>query len=262
MVPDTRRIMNAQYPPRPASFHLSRFLAPIAGYLLIAGTALLTVQPCIAGPPRFVPAGRLKTPRDSQQATILADGRVLIVGGMDQHHRTLASAELYDPASRTWSFTGSMASPRRGHTATLLSNGMVLVTGGGTYPPFATAAELYDPATGTWMITGSPIAPHRVDATATLLPNGKVLVAGGSDGNDELTSADLYDPSTATWSATGDMTMPRSVHTATVLPDGDVLVLERRWLPPLRFRSRIVRVPRAALRPGAQVRGEEIARIW
>ncbi|PYJ16477.1 MAG: hypothetical protein DME96_09575 [Verrucomicrobia bacterium] len=45
---------------------------------------------------------------------MLADGRVLIVGGMDQHHRTLASAELYDPASRTWSFTGSMASPRRG----------------------------------------------------------------------------------------------------------------------------------------------------
>ena len=74
------------------------------------------------------------------------------------------------------------------------------------------------------MITGSPIAPHRVDATATLLPNGKVLVAGGSDGNDELSSAELYDPSTATWSATGNITTPRSVHSATVLPDGDVLV--------------------------------------
>ena len=85
------------------------------------------------------------TPRTSHSATLLRDGRVLITGGGDG---TLGPEE-YDPASDTWSATGSMLTPRTGYTATLLLNGQVLITGGylsGTPQPLTTA-ELYTPST-------------------------------------------------------------------------------------------------------------------
>ena len=173
-------------------------------------------------------AGSLHTARSYHTATLLSNGKVLVVGGRINGFSTdaLASAEIYDPATNTWTATGSLNIARAGHTATLLPNGKVLVTGGrglsqGVYSNF-TSAEVYDPASGTWSITGS-LNTARSFHTATLLPNGKVLVAGGDDFF-VLRDAEVYDPASGTWSKTGSLTVNRSFHTATLLPSGQVLI--------------------------------------
>ena len=174
----------------------------------------------------------MSTARSNATATLLANGKVLVAGGVYGDTQGLSSAELFDPATGIWTPTGSMNSARYNHTATLLPDGRVLVAGGdsgktassGTYP--VNAAELYDPATGIWSTTGSMNAAREM-STATLLPDGKVLVAGGSANNADtsiLSSAELYDPTTGTWTLDTPMYNARMYHTATLLQDGTVLV--------------------------------------
>jgi WD40 repeat protein len=190
----------------------------------------------------FSPTGSMTDVRSGHTATLLADGRVLIAGGSTHAESYSAtSAEIYDPVTGTFSPTGAMATARMGHTATLLPDGRVLVTGGsngteGAVPTneIVATAELYDPRTGTFSPTGS-MATARGAHTATLLPDGRVLVAGGGsrrvagqrDANDPVevvASAEIYDPRTGTFSPTGAMATGRAVHTATLLPDGHVLM--------------------------------------
>src|SRR5271169_3228137 len=140
------------------------------------------------------------------------------------------SCLLHAQTSGTWASTGALNTPRTAHTATLLPNGQVLVTGGEDLAHnFLTSAELYNPATGKWTVTGSTATP-RVDHSATLLPNGEVLVAGGYLGVDShyqavyTATAELYNPSTGQWRTTGSMTVPRALHGATLLRNGQVLV--------------------------------------
>ena len=161
----------------------------------------------------WTPAGSLGNARASHTATLLPNGKVLVAGGfivVGWYTIPLASAELYDPATGTWTPTSSLGTARAGHTATLLPTGKVLVVGGG-----ANSAELYNPATGKWSLTGSLANPSD-GGTATLLPNGKVLVAGSG--------AELYNPATGTWTTTGSLVTARLSHTATLLPNGKVLV--------------------------------------
>ena len=112
--------------------------------------------------------------------------------GFSYGYCALTGAELYDPATQTFSPTGDMTVDRALHTATLLGNGKVLIAGGqeseSTTPTyvFLASAELYDPVTGTFTVTDSMATP-RVGHTATLLGSGKVLMIGG-----RLTSAELY----------------------------------------------------------------------
>jgi len=202
--------------------HISKWFAfPLVA--LAAG--LLLARPCAATPFQWEYTGSLKTARFHHTATLLPDGRVLVVGGEQGRGSPLASAELYDPATGTFSDTSSLSTARDGHTATLLPNGLVLVAGGRrTHPGGSLAsAELYDPATGTWSPTGS-MNEGRVFHTATLLPSGLVLVAGGRQTGIPLASAELYDPVTGTWSPTGSFDTGRVFHTANLLANGKLLI--------------------------------------
>ena len=135
---------------------------------------------------------------------------------------------MYDPVTGVWTYTGSLVTERSDHTATRLPNGKVLVAGGSnTNASGLASAELYDPATGHWTATGS-LGAAREFHTATLLSNGKVLIAGGehftNDNFVPLASAELYDPATGVWTPTDSLATARSGHTATLLPNGKVLV--------------------------------------
>jgi N-acetylneuraminic acid mutarotase len=176
--------------------------------------------------------------RGGHTATILPDGKVLVVGGGDQGGDVLpfygngtATAELYDPNTNVFTSTNNMANPRFGHTATVLSNGKVLIVGGfesNSSNP-TTAAEVYDPATGVFTPTGN-MKTARGGHTATRLLDGRVLITGGLNTgivNGQFgvsSSAEVYDPSTGAFSLTGPMGEARSSHTATLLSNGTVLV--------------------------------------
>jgi choice-of-anchor C domain-containing protein len=168
----------------------------------------------------------LNNARYSHTATLLPNGKVLVAGGWAGYWigGPLASTELFDPATGTWSFTGSLATARSSHTTTLLPNGKVLVAGGYNGGRQLASAELFDPADGTWSATG-PLTTARGSHTATLLPNGRVLVVGGTNDDGYLASAELFNPADGTWSATGPLTTARGSHTATLLPNGRVLVV-------------------------------------
>ena len=167
--------------------------------------------------------GSLNTPRFKATATLLPNGLVLVVGGLDGNFAFSNSAELYDPAHGTWTPTGNLINRRTDHTATLLPNGLVLVAGGlGSHGELA-SAELYDPATGGWTATGR-LNTAREYHTATLLLNGLVLVAGGFLNDENLKSSELYDPASGSWTPTGQMNVAAAARTATLLAEGLVLV--------------------------------------
>ncbi len=169
--------------------------------------------------------GVLSAPHDGPTATLLPNGKVLVVGGATPSGGTSAT-ELYDPASGLWTTMGPMTINRQAHAATLLTNGMVLVAGGetvnGMYIQTVNSAEIYNPATGNWTATGSLQGTHDRH-TLTLLPNGLVLLAGTSQYYNPTNTAELYDPASGQWTVAAHMNFPRTQHTATLLPSGKVL---------------------------------------
>ncbi len=159
-------------------------------------------------------------------ATLLPNGKVLVVGGSYLGGWFLDSAEFYDPLTNTWVIAASMPTKRFKHTATLLANGKVLVVGGASDPvTFQKSALLYDPLSNTWT-EAAPMVSARAEHTATLLADGKVLVAGGyKQAYVPTDSAELYDPATNTWTSAGNMSATRHQHTSTRLNNGKVLIV-------------------------------------
>jgi N-acetylneuraminic acid mutarotase len=175
--------------------------------------------------PTWRPTGSLGTARYAHTATLLANGKVLVVGGIIVTNPCCGmtgSAELYDPATGQWSTTGTLSTPRFNHIAVRLDNSKVLVAGGNrdSFSTRLSTAEIYDPDTGAWSAAGD-LSVARVHHMATLLADGRVLVTGGSRGG---SSAELYDPGTGAWSSAGTMNSARYYHTATLLANGMVLV--------------------------------------
>jgi N-acetylneuraminic acid mutarotase len=164
----------------------------------------------------WVPGPPMANARDSHTATVLTDGRVLMIS---------AQAETYDPVANGWSPAAAPPIVLMSKTATLLDDGRVLVVGGidATTGRSIPNAELYDPKTNTWAAAAS-MAGRRYDHTATRLRDGRVLVVGGTRSTVVLDSVEIYDPTTNAWSARASLLAARSSHTATLLQDGRVLV--------------------------------------
>jgi WD40 repeat protein len=179
----------------------------------------------------FTSTGTMTTARSSHTATLLAqgpaasNGKVLITGGSNGGF-PLATAELFDPVTGTFTATGAMSELRLEHTATLLANGKVLLACGTA----DNVAELFDPSTGTFTpTTGGMLTPGRWGCTATLLNDGTVLITGGRDDENvfsggPINTAEQFNPATGTFTATGPMTQFRYGHTATLLNNGKVLL--------------------------------------
>jgi N-acetylneuraminic acid mutarotase/uncharacterized membrane protein len=177
--------------------------------------------------------GAMTVNRSRHRAVILADGRVMVMGGVQANGSPpvpLASCEIYDRAAGTWSAAATMPGGGLWHTATTLKDGKVLVTGGCPQYTFAAfnTCLLYDPPTNSWASTAS-MGTARYKHSATLLSDGRVLVAGGTNepgfsGLPTTDSAEIYDPVAGTWSAVSGMAASRMDHSAILLNNGKVLV--------------------------------------
>jgi len=183
----------------------------------------------------------VKDPRDPgsrslHTATLLQDGRVLVVvgdGGVPDFGSwpvfgslsyIVGTIDVFDPATETWAMVTTLQYPRSEHAAVLLKDGRVLIVGGtGTGGSVLASAEIYDP-TQRWSMVTSDLTVARSLPVATLLADGRVLVTGGVNANGAVAEAEVYDPVAGVWSSAGNMAEGRVMHSATVMLDGEVLV--------------------------------------
>jgi hypothetical protein len=177
----------------------------------------------------FQSVAEMSIGRSGHTATLLKNGKVLIVGGWTGRYDLRGSAEIYDPTANTFTPTGNLVIERAGNTATLLADGRVLITGGEDRQENKIAsAEIYDPSTGKFTQTGS-MTEARAAHTATALKDGRVLIVGGGSGHypsqNVHRSAELFEPATGKFSSTGQMTVGRHKHAAILLRSGRVLIV-------------------------------------
>jgi hypothetical protein len=175
--------------------------------------------------PQLIDAG--PRPSAGQTATLLPDGRWLLLGGA-RPSGPVGDAAIWDPRTQTSvPLAAGLHTARAGHAATVLPDGRVLIVGGfGTDGRPTTAVERFDPATGGFEAISPASLPPRAYHTATVLTDGHVLMTGGlGPGGATLSEAELWDPRTDTASVVGaSLTTARSRHAATLLPDGAVLL--------------------------------------
>lgn len=205
---------------------------PLRAWLEARGTRIaLHVAPtaeAVLADPVWAVLPSMSTTRLLPSAARLADGRVLIQGGMAQGGGCVGeqrSAELFAPATNTWTLSpASTVEPHLYGFLVLLPSGKALLGGGLNCNNQSETTELYDPGSDTWSLA-APMIYYGQSVTA-LLPSGKLLVPGSVDfaGPAVHPTTQIYDPAQNTWSPAAPMALARSGHTATVLPDGRVLV--------------------------------------
>lgn len=158
---------------------------------------------------------------------------MLVAGGIRSGEVGLDTAELFDPATGSFTPTGSLKQPRSDAATALLEDGRVLLAGGYDGTSALETAAIYDQASGTFTPTGS-LPTARTSVGTAVLGDGRVLVAGGQGETGKiLASAELFDPATGRFAPTGSMALVRYKTAAVPLPDGGALVLggsdERDW---------------------------------
>jgi hypothetical protein len=174
----------------------------------------------------FTLTGPLNYPHWQQPAVLLNDGRVMLVGGLGQ-----SPSEIYNPVSGLW--TANVPALPTGEYlpfVSLLPTGEVFVAGGQDGYTFLSTAATYSPLNNS-VRNLATLLVTRNNGTATTLPNGKVLLVGGVDDADptnSLATVELYDP-TVLPNGRSQLVAPlshdRYIHTATPLPNGDVLIV-------------------------------------
>jgi hypothetical protein len=236
-----------KYPflPNGYDFHTSSLLND--GSVLVAGgkglSGITNRQSLRYNPAqdRFETDALLAVARQAHAAAILANGRVLVMGGFDLNvpgtdfDPVFTSTEIYDPATRAFSAGPNMIFPRRHHVVTTLADGRLLITGGiqlrGSGFGASPNTELYNSITSQ-ITAGQRMIEGRWMHTATLLTDGRVLIVGGRSNNCTvncpffaLNTAEIFDPATGLFTATSPLNIARFGHTATRLRDGRVLIV-------------------------------------
>lgn len=187
----------------------------------------------------WAPGGAMGTARFEHTATLLGDGRVLMVGGSGPTRDgeavgPLASTELYDPAADVFVGSSDLTAARTNHAAALLNQNAVIVSGGagGDNGDVSLASvEVFDSRAAAWTTVGA-MGTTRTGHSASALDDGRVLVAGGESvrrgERRSLGSGEVFDfdrGASGEWRSAGDMACPRSEHAAVVLGDASVLVV-------------------------------------
>ena len=171
--------------------------------------------------------GQMTTGRYLHRAVKLSDGRVIVMGGCSAFGcaADTPTAEIFEPATGTWSAAAPMKSHRASFSATRLPDGRVLVTGGYSSAGTLTENETYDPRKNKWIVNAPMPHPHAVHVSVTM-QDGRVLVAGGDTGLGlPGREADVFDPTSGHWQSVGLMGEPREYFAAAGLPNGKVLIV-------------------------------------
>ncbi len=246
--PETETVTPAAPMPEPRVHHTATLLA--TGEVLVVGggqgseISIPTGDGVLASAILYDPktnawraTGAMKGPRAGHQAVALVDGRVLVAGGGDRvgypcssGHRgcmvasSIGSAEIYDPATATFSPTGTLAQPRLAFRLDVLPDGRVVATGGAAENRGLTSVELFDPATGAWSKGPELVGQRLYHASAVL--GAELVVVGGKIANvAPLTTTDLLGADAAAWRRGKSVNEPRTGAKLVPLPSGRGLLV-------------------------------------